>query len=591
MADFSSDPAEIRSAARALADLTAAGPPRGPAPPSSSDFARERPPEQPYELSPELRDSFGRDAAPDPERELPAFVIDPGAPGVVVETAGMVAPALSPMFELTQREVDPRPSLAALEAVMLGHSAIRGRKALVLFSSAWFDLPEDLWISYLEGPRIAAQSGFTIWSVDARGLAGTSGYHSRLLGHIATSSGGEAIRSAGRLATGFDRALAQLSCYYLFNVPVERPRDGVAHHHIDVRLDTKKYPEFWRYRVRAASGFSLFDPVRQRQRSRLAALMEPQGYGFPEVRVTSGYPDGRRNFITPIEVSVLLSDLTFLEEPGGDGLLAELSWEGVVTSGRGRQICVLGDGRRRIVRSPSPPSKQPPTMLVLRTTCALPGPGVYDVRAVLEDVLSGDIGAGTALVAVADPVPGLAPVSAIRLGRNSGRDFLLEFPADSAVDVPRDEKRRAFTPLATGEAVVPEERLIVRFVSCNEDEPPPVLLYRRPRPPPAAEKQGDPEAARILFQVSVATRAELSGDDGSCREYEGIVPENTLDPGTYGIAIVDRRLPLTERDELDRQVAAGMAGAFVEFTVATPPKRPEQEPDRQAALGPATSGR
>ncbi|MDH3285245.1 MAG: hypothetical protein OEQ13_10925 [Acidobacteriota bacterium] len=581
MPDFSRDPDEIRRAGARLVEVIAAGPPRGVVAPRVNDEL----PAASEDSLPNLDIQFGDTEPPDPDRPRPAITIDREFAAGAADTFGLKPPQLTPLSELARREVDPRPSLAALEAVMLSHAAIRGRKALVLFSSSWFDLPEELFLSYLEGPQLAAQAGFTIWSVDARGLSDSvhSKSYSRLLGHLATSNGGEAIRSAGRLAIGFERALAQLSCYYLFNIPVEPPERGVVHRHVDVRLDTARYPEYWHYRVRSPSGFRLVDPLRQRQRRRLAALMEPQGYRFPGIRVTAAYPSEASGLETPIEVSVLLSDLTFLRDPQREDLYAELSWEGLVSGKGGRKVCTLGDGRKRVVRSSAPPLSYPPSLLVFRTSCPLPGAGLYDVRVVVEDFASGDVGAGTALLQIAEPDESVAGVSSIRLGRNSGRDFLVELPADDSLEVPRDVGRRAFGPLLPSEAISPDDRLILRFVSCKEDAPPRVVLYRQ-------AEGGD--GAASLFQLLVVPRAVLQGRGGSCREFEGIVPENSLTPGTYGLAFVEKERTIDSRKHLERLIGERAAGAFIEFKVGRPPSpTDEARPKQEARLRPDASRR
>jgi VWFA-related protein len=588
MPDFSRDPAEIRRAAAALTEVLVPGPSRARAADSTTaSLLGEDAPDRPFDLPPELRDTFGRNDPPDPERPRPALQIAPGLEDVLVEGPSLVPPQLSPLSELAQRDTDPRPSLAALEAVMLSHAAIRGRKALVLFSSAWFDMPEQLWLSYLEGPRHAAQSGYTIWSVDARGLAGAdnpSTHYSRLLGQIANSSGGEAIRSAGRLAVSFERAISHLSCYYLFSVPVDRPERGVEHHTIDVRLDTARYPDFWHYRIRSPGSFTLLDPVVERQRLRLAALMEPQGYAFPEIRVTAGYASGDEEYTVPVEVSLLLSDLTFIRHQASGNLQAEFSWEGVVSSERGAQLCLLGDGRRRVVRTDSPPLEKPPTLLVLRSYCRLPGPGLYDLRVVLEDLLSGDVGAGTALVDLAAPAGDLASFSAIRLGRNSGRDFLLEMPLRDAVEVPRDRERRAFSPLRADEAMMSSERLLVRYVACNTDGPARLVLYRKRRAAPEGQSAGprDTDLFEPLFQIFSAPIGSVSTEDARCSEHEGAIPEDSLPPGRYGLAFFDPSLVVGSREELTRLLSGGRSLAFVEFEVEAGRPPDSSMPQQQA---------
>ncbi|UCF66073.1 MAG: hypothetical protein JSV80_09705 [Acidobacteriota bacterium] len=588
---FTSDADQIRGSGRELLQVIAGGPPRGRPTGLDENFSADD-----LTSSETLEERFGGGTPPDIHQPEPAFSLDAFSsrqegPAAFQRVPGTVSP-LRRLAELS--EIDPRPSLAALESVMLSHAAIPGRKAVVLFSSEWFDLPEELWLTYLQAPLQAAQGGFTLWAVDAGGLARVGGSRSgsRLLGQLASATGGETLRSAGRLAIAFERALSQLSCYYLFSIPVEPPDKGSRRHTVDVRLDTGSHPEYWRYHVRAASGVTLLSRSRVRERRRLAALMEPDAYAYPEIRISAAYPvDGDRWHI-PIEVSVLLSDLLFQRVAEGE-LEATIAWEGLVTDERGRTVCRLGEGRVHRVRSKTPPTRHPPSMLMLRTGCDLKRPGVYDVRAFVEDFASGDVGAGTAIIDVPEPRAGLARVSALRLGRNSGRDFLLEVPSGADGSVSRDVARRVFVPVFPGEGIAPEERLITRFVTCGTPEPPRVVLYRAAGGPNA----DDPFASwspSSLFQVLVSVRGTRSSEQISCREFEGIIPENTLTPGSYGLALIERDEPVKSKESLDLLLAERRVLALSEFRVFSPPPPPEPPPlpDRTAGLGwPDTPGR
>jgi hypothetical protein len=76
--------------------------------------------------------------------------------------------------------------------------------------------------------------------------------------------------------------------------------------------------------------------------------------------------------------------------------------------------------------------------------CRIPGPGRYEIRAIVEDLASGDIGAGSTFIEVARLDRGLADLSALRLGRNSGRDFMLDLTRRPVpVEIARDHDRRA----------------------------------------------------------------------------------------------------------------------------------------------------
>ncbi|RMF73538.1 MAG: hypothetical protein D6738_08465 [Acidobacteria bacterium] len=488
----------------------------------------------------------------------------------VLEQGTSLLPSIgrSPIDRLARSDVDPLPSLAALEAVLASHAHLRGRKALVLFTGRRFDLPDALWLDYLEETRIAAQGGFALFTVDAGGFAAPPGStESGILDYLALTTGGASLHGAGRLAIAFDRALDYLSCYYLFSIPLPVPERGRQVRHIDVSLDTRRYPETWRYRVRAAGTVTLVDAGERRRRRRLAAFLEPRNHRVPEVRIAASYPEGRRR-TTRIGIAVLLSDLTFVDAAEG-GVEAALVLEGMVVAEDGSPVCRLGSGRRHVIRAASPPSEHPPSLLVLRARCDLRSAGTFRVLAAVDDLLGDAVGSAAIALRVArDGRPRLR-VSALRLGRNSGRDFVVDLGVADGSTVRRDRRRAAFVPLRAGDVLAPTDRLYVRFVMCGPPPPPWVIGYRRD-----GGERVDP-----AFQVLVGPAGAATAQ-AACREYVGTVPENSLGPGSYGIALVDRRSGASNRDDLDALLEAGRTLARVEFTVGEPPAAPP-EPGRE----------
>ncbi len=515
---FTSDPAEIERAADQLVQTVTTGPGTGlPVRANENDSKRI--------TNPMPSDEAEDGSRPrDPETVRPAFSFDVRRGTSIGEADPLQQIPLARPGSVPELEIDPRPSLTAIEAILLSHAAIKGRKALVLFTDSWFDLPEEHWLTYAVTPRRAAQGGFMIFGVDARGLGGGAASHSsRLLSFLSTSTGGEFITSAGRLAIAFDRALAQLGCYYLFSVPVGRPSKGDGEHDIDVRLDTKKHPERWGFRVRTVSHVTVIDPQRLRVRRRLAGLMEPGAYRYPEVRLSASYPTGSPP-TSVIEVGTVLADLTFTAGREGNTVTARMAIEGVVTDDAGRTVCRIGDGQARTIRSEAQPARFPISLLFLASRCELPGPGSYDVRVVVEDLVAEAIGSARARLEYVLPVPGLATASALRVGRNSGRDFLLEGSAQSGRDVPRDSARRGFVPLAADEPAVPSDRLKLRFVGCGLGGDPLVELVPR-------------ASGAQPFSAAVVSLGGQRGSELSCVEYEAIVPEATIVPGDYDFVV------------------------------------------------------
>lgn len=573
--DFTADPSELRAAARDLRQIAEVGlrtyglgrTPSSALEPGKADARsmEERSNNPPTSLTKQGATNF------------PAFGIEPITPESLHDRFLEQLDLSRSFADLANLRSDPRASLAAIESVLIAHSALRGRKALLLFSSAAFELDEELWLNYVRGPRQAAQGGFTIWSVDARGLAGrVSGTtDSRLLGYLANSTGGEMITLAGRLEMAFERALAQLSCYYLFSIPVKAPTARPQEHFVDVRLDTAKYPKFWRYRVRSVGNYTLHDPTTLRTMRRLAALMAPQDYRVPEVRLSASYPTGVDPMVTSIEVATLLSDLSFERLPTGQGLTARFGWEGLLLDSTGKTLCTFGDGVERVVRSEQMPLRYPPAMLVLRAACRLPGPGRYELRSVIEDMSTGDVGATTASLTVSRAGTGVAAISALRLGRNSGRDFLLATGDKRVVEVPRDDRRRSFVPVTADEVIDRQDRIIVRFVSCNPNAGTPHVVVFVPG-----------EMPKALFQVALERHAEQSGEGVICREFEGVIPENVLSAGEYSLALLQPNVDVKSRDDLEQALRAGDAISKIGFRVQGAVTAPPKSDRPQAALSP-----
>ena len=566
---FTSEPETIRRAAQTLRQTLSEGPPRRTPGQALEEISRD--PERAIR-SPDLFGDLDTDTRRLPRRRLPAMEFSLLGQDLIEDLAiGERQDLAAPTSVLAALDVDPRPSLAALESVMISHASLPGRKAVILFSSGWFDLPEELWLTYTSDLLLAAQKGFAIWTVDARGLLGSRGAEtsSRLLGFLSASTGGEFIESAGRLSVSFDRAVEQLSCYYLFSIPAMPPKRGSKRHTVTVALDTRAHPEYWHYRIRATSGFTLLDRDALRRRRRLAALMEPAAHRFPEVRVTASYP--RRDgpfYFTPIEVSVVLADLFFRSV--GNSFQAELSWEGLVADSRNRTVCKIGDGRTHQIRSRQVPARFPPAMLVLRDHCRLPGPGSYQMRVLVEDLATGEAGAAAASLEVPAPSAELAPISALRLGRNSGRDFLLPNASKGETVIPRDRKRLGFIPLAEGEPIDWSDKLMLRFVTCRPGRPPAAVLFR-----------DDPENGRkVLYQLLLSTGGTVSSDAGSCTEYQAVVPGSTLPAGHYGIALFDRSVPPGSNGELEQWLDTDRADALTFFEVEQAVPRAEPVDNR-----------
>ncbi len=534
---FTGDPAVIRAAADALLGTPAAGPPLGEA--TDVPGVGERPADP-------LLTGEGT--------EIFRVIQEEGS---YLEGEGV----LGEMLLADDLRPDPQRSIAAIRQVLLAHAGLPGRKGLVVFTSPWFDLPRDLQLEAMNSLHRAAQAGFSIYMVDARGLS-HGGEESTLMSWLANTTGGQVVRLAGDLDIAFQRVLAQLDCYYLFSVPVPAPAKGSEAHNVVVKLDTTAHPEFWRYRVHHRATVYVDAPATRGIQRRLEALLDPLSHPHPEVRLEATWPSppDRR---TAVEIAVRLADVSFLPVEGG-GVAARIAVEGLVARPDGSPVCVLGDRRVHEVRLPRAPGPAAPARLVVRQACSVPGPGRYEVRVAVHDLQDDRVGAALATIDVADPrgrAAPVLPVSGVRLGFNSGGEFLLDVaPGRPAAPVaPRDVRRAAFVPVRGEEPLPPGSRVSLRFVACGSEHPPRAILFRR--------EAGSPP--RVRSQVALHPRGPVDPETG-CRELEAVIPGGALEPGAWGIALLPATGATGSREGIERALAAGEWLALRTFRLAAP---------------------
>ena len=536
---FTGSPEVIRAAAEALVTTPAAGPPLGEAPDPSTWGGLE------------TRDPLLTGEGTEIYR--------------VIQQEGSYLlgnPFTGEMLIADDRRADPRRSIAAIRQVLLAHAGIPGRKGLVVFTSPWFDLPRDLQLEAMNSLHRAAQSGFSIYVVDARGLA-HAGEESILASWLANTTGGQVVRLAGDLDIAFQRVLRQLDCYYLFSIPVPAPAKGTRAHNVTVKLDTTAHPEYWRYRVQHRATVYVDSDEQRGIERRLEALLDPLSHARPEVRVEATWPAPPDRAST-VEIAIRLADLAFLPAEGGQ-VAARIALEGLVADRDGHPVCVLGDRRLHEVRLPRPPEAGAPAHLVVRQACRIPGPGRYEVRVAVEDLGADRVGAALATVELADPRGKKArplPVSGVRLGVNSGAEFLLDVvPGRGAAKAAlRDVRRLAFVPVRGDDPLPPGSRVSLRFVRCGEGPEPRVVLWRR--------LAGAPP--RVVSQLALHPRGQADPATG-CREIEAVIPGGALEPGDWGLAILPATEETSSRAGIDAALAESRWLAARTFRIAAPP--------------------
>jgi hypothetical protein len=206
---------------------------------------------------------------------------------------------------------------------------------------------------------------------------------------------------------------------------------------------------------------------------------------------------------------------------------------------------------------------------VVREWCPYRGRGLYTLRAVLTDPET-DEPAGAHAVYRLEPQPvGELLVAGLRLGHNTGGEFLLAGNEEKEAPVPRDVERRAFVPLLEGDTAASTDRLLFRYVLCgpSRDEAKARvrrLVYHR--------DAGETKMLFLLPDADTSTPPDAAFAPSSfCVEIEDRVPEGTLErPGEYGFAVLasseNRVTQATLSEALSTGEGAGLL-AHIEFRV------------------------
>lgn len=507
-----------------------------------------------------------------------------------------------PERELIERDLwDPRASLAAIEAVLRGHAGIRGRKALVLFTGERFSLHDDNLERETREVFEAAQEGFSIWIVDARGFSSEGALpirRSDLITMLARDTGGETLRSASDLSQIFPRLQETLECYYLFSIPVEAGTEARTYN-VSVGLDTDRHPGLWGYSVSHPTRLRLYDEKTIQERRRTSALLNPEDWRGLPVRAELSFPRERpkRASLIPVEISVPLSSLVFRATP--EGYQARFLVDAAVDRNGNESVCVLpapGESILHRLVVPAPPGPESRGHLVMRGFCPYEGEGVYALHAVVTDAEIAEPGAARAVYYIRPRSEEVLTATALRGGLNSGEDYLLIHRRPGRVEVPRDEARAAFVPFGPDARVLSSDRLFFRYVLCGPSRGEAThevrrLVYRR-----------DPDGPRVLFTLpdsreEEGERPESFPADPFCVEVEDVLPPESLEPGRYGFAVVRQEgapVPLARIEAALTEEEAPEVLGRIEFEVEPPPspkpegERPVKTASVSGAGGPAS---
>jgi VWFA-related protein len=439
-------------------------------------------------------------------------------------------------------------SVGALEAVMRAHTYIPGRKIIVLFTTESFRIPDESRMrKNIDGVRALARQGFAIWTVEVEGISVRQSGRSELISALAQDTGGHSVRKTGRLERAFQGARQQMSCYYLFSVPVPTGVEGTDRMLLSVGLDTDAHPDLWGLRVIAPTQVTVPDREQELENRRVAALLSPDDFDSPPVDVLLDYPvtmDGRE--VLPVRLRVPLDRLNWERTRPNGPYTARVLVDAVAErqTSRGRQpFCSIGSEKVGTLelRLPAPPAEGS-AGLAVELPCPLDERGLLTARGAITDLSRSAAGAGRSSVYVGE-VHGSETWQVIepRVEAASGRDFWWYPGAESAV---KDRARRAWRPIAApdGEDVSeadPGDRLALSYVLCGPDraavgEAISHALTRR-----------RPDGSIEVFQAFGGGALDLGKptEGAFCAAARLTVPEYTLMPGGYAFVVHRRDAP------------------------------------------------
>jgi hypothetical protein len=475
-------------------------------------------------------------------------------------------------------EYRPTASIAALETILRAHSGLPGRKALILFSSEAFSFADRARAEQAtRALKDLARRGFTIWTVDVEGMTrqGTG----VLLSSLAAETGGRSVRRTGRLATAFEGASEQLSCYYLLSVPVQSAPERTVRRSLTVRLDTDRHPELWNYRVTSPSQLIVPDRASLRREEQVAALTMPEEFDDLPVVVTLDYPvaGSGGGEVVPVRVRIPLGPLEWRDAE--QGVEARVQIDAVVERDTGSGVRILrtvdraGEGRRLEIRLPKPPRAGEETGLQVEVSAPFDRDGLYTARAVVTDLGAGVTGAarstawvgrrGSSAWGVHAPRVETLPASASR------RDLIWSVGASDTSGRPRLERDTAGVTWRTVSRALPARAgdfVALRFVLCGPD----ATLAEGAFRPFVARRGVDGGLDVELWLTSGGLRLSGLPERGSfCAAAAAVVQSAELhEPGEYTFGLARRGGPQGDRPRPEDARAADRGPAPPGWIVA-----------------------
>jgi hypothetical protein len=422
--------------------------------------------------------------------------------------------------------------------MLQAHTHLPGRKAAVLFSSPRFRFPpaESQKLERSLRPVLdLAQQGFAIWTVDVEGLSGGGG-SSDILSSLAADSGGRAVRNVSDLGTALAGVAEQLSCYYLFSLPVP-PGGPSERHSLTVKLDTERFKELWGLRVMAPSQVAIEARAERLTRKRVAALLAPDDFDRPPVSVMLDFPSviqGKEVLLARFRVP--LSDLTWI--PSGDGGFgARLLVDAVVQRDNGAgldPVCQVGGESlgELALRLPKMPVPNPRAGFTIEVPCAYRKDGVHVARGVITDLEADTAGAGRSTVMFRKGGREEWAAMAARVEAASGLDLVWR-PSMTAAK--RESGRGAFRVVDEKRPADGGDRVSLSYVLCGPER----TEARRSVRHLLVSTASDGSRSVQPMPETALTLAEPDGTGSFCTQARLTVPEYTLTDGLYTFAVVD----------------------------------------------------
>jgi hypothetical protein len=440
----------------------------------------------------------------------------------------------------------PEASLAALEGIMRAHQWVRGRKTVVLFTSSAFSIRrKEFYAEETKTVRALAQSGFSIWGVDVPAGWSPSSKMSDLLTMLAKESGGGFAKGPANV---FTRAHESSSCYYAFALPLSDPLDRHQEYALTVSLDTAQYPKLFGLNVLAPSKAIAWSRAELDQARRVAALLNPDDFATPPVTVQLGFPvhqQGKQ--LLPTRVRVPLSRLTWL--PQADGTYqATVSLDAAIHQDTGMSIapvCQVGAEKTgKITLSlPAPPVQDDRVGLAIELRCEAKSDGLHTARAVINDLLGDQSGAGRSTIYFNRQGATAWQASAVRLMASSGLDYVW-WPGQAGAK--RDANRIAGRLIDEKHTADPGDKLMLEYVLCGPEKQ--AALGRMQHVVYATSSAGTRRIEQML-PVSAVSLDSGGVESGTfCAQARVTIPDNSLEAGQYEVMVVEKGADVQQPD-------------------------------------------